>query len=210
MDSWLLEAKGSRPLSIDPILHWSRGNLLFDSDVKYLTIKKIGPHFSLNKTIEPVWKRLPCGRNLIKCNRLFLLYYYYWLYYRFRWLGHPELRTKPPTELLKSEHSVTLGTRWDHSLLLIWWRSWCSEFWLGERHIKVSVVDIYMDACSRIFYTMRIVGAHRHPLLTKTVWWLISMSLTGGEYQESCLLHIFRHARWALNFENCRLVANCI
>ena len=39
---------------------------------------------------------------------------------RFKWLGHPELRTKPPAELLKNEHSATLGTRLEHSSLLIW------------------------------------------------------------------------------------------
>ncbi len=35
-------------------------------------------------------------------------------------LGHPELRTKPPAELLKSELSATLGTRLEQSSLLIW------------------------------------------------------------------------------------------
>ena len=29
------------------------------------------------------------------------------------------------------------------------WRSWCSDFWLDEKHTKVSVVARYMDACSR-------------------------------------------------------------
>ncbi len=33
-------------------------------------------------------------------------------------------------------------------------------------------------------YTMRIPQADRQPLLKKTAWWLISMLLTGGEYQE--------------------------
>ncbi len=40
-------------------------------------------------------------------------------YSRFRWLGHPKLRTKPPTELLKSEHSASLSTRLEQYLLLI-------------------------------------------------------------------------------------------
>ncbi len=38
---------------------------------------------------------------------------------RFRLLGHPGLRTKPPAKLLNSEHFATLGTNLQHSSLII-------------------------------------------------------------------------------------------
>ena len=39
---------------------------------------------------------------------------------RLGWLGWPDHQTKPHAELLKCEHSVTLGTRLELFLLLIW------------------------------------------------------------------------------------------